>query len=161
MIYVMGFEPRALEIYYNTGSGKGKIKIIIQWFLDGQTITKIKKLLNIIRTSQNPEAELVIADYCRQWLSEYEVEQKILANKYAVSKERVGRIKSEIVYDQRILGRCSKNTELYKKYAELLKSKKKELAAVEASVRFLLAEINRNQKSKSKYEKILAFMNQG
>jgi len=161
MIYAMGFEPRKLTIYYNTGSGKGKIEIIIQWFLDGQPITKIKKLLKVIRTSQNPEAELVIADYCRQWLSKYETEQKMLANKYVDSKEKAKKIESDIVYDQRIMGRCSKNTELYKKYAELLKSKKEELAIANTAVRSSLSEFNRNQKSKSKYEKILAFINQG
>lgn len=160
MIYVAGFEPHILEIDYGT-ENKGEIKIIVQSFLEQQMIIKIKKLLKIIRVSNTPEAEQVIANYCRQWLAEYEAEQKTLVNKHVDLKEKAKKIESDIVYDQRIMDRCSKNTELYKKYAKLLKSKKKELAIVNAAVRSSLSEFNRNQKSKSKYENILAFINQG
>lgn len=161
MIYVSGFEPHVLEIRYCTGSGKGKIKIIVQTFMDKQTVTKIKKLLNIIRTSHTPEAELVIADYCRQWLSEYEAGQKALANKHVDSKEKAREIENDIMDIRRARGRAGKNTEVYKKCTDLLKIKNTELISANASVRSSLSDFNRNQKMKPKIKKILEFISQG
>lgn len=94
------FEPRTLEISYNTGSGKGEMIIVVQTFMEEQTIVKIKKLLKIIRTSNNPDAEQVIADFCKQWLSQFEVEQKMLANNHVNAKERARNQKVKEKYEK-------------------------------------------------------------
>ena len=155
------FEPRTLEISYNTGSGKGVINIVVQTFMEKQTAAKIKKLLSIIRISNNPDAEQVLADFCKQWLSQFEVEQKMLANNHVDSKEKARKIEIDIVYNQRARERYKKNTEHYKHYTELLKQEKKELSAENRLARSSLTDFNRNQKVKVKYEKVLEIINQG
>ena len=155
------FEPHALEIRYNTGSGKGEMDIVVQTFMEEQPLVKIRKLLNIIRTSDNPDAEQVLADFCKQWLSQFEVEQKLLANNHVDAKEKAREIEIEIIHDQRARGRYKKNTEHYKQYTELLKQKRKELSAENRLAQSSLTDFNRNQKFKVKYEKVLEIINQG
>lgn len=151
------FEPRTFEIKY----AAGKMNITVQKFMEEQTAMKIKKLLNIIRTSNTPEAEGVIADFCKQWLALYEPEQKILANSHVAARERARKFEIDIIDLQRKRSNYKKNTEHYKQYTELLKAKRKELSAENAIVRSSLTDFNRNQKAKVKYEKVLEFISQG
>lgn len=154
------FENRILIIKYGNGSSTGEMKIVVQSFMEEQTITKINKLLNIIRTSYDPDGEQVIADFCKQWLSQYEIEQKVLANNHVDAKEKARQIEIDIVYNQRARERYKKNTEPYKEYTELLKIKRKALSDVNKLARSSLTDFNRNQKMKGKYEKVLEIINQ-
>lgn len=153
-------EPRILEIRYGTGGRKGEMKIIVQSFLERQSVAKIRKLLNLIRTSYNPDAEQVLADFCRQWLTQYVIEQKILANKHVDAKEKAREIEINILSNQQERDRYRKNTEPYKQYTGLLKNQKNQLVIVNETARRSLTEFNRNQKTKAKYEKVLAIINQ-
>ena len=155
------FENHILIIKYGNGSGIGEMKIVVQRFMEEQAAAKIKKLLNIIRTSYDPDAEQVIADFCKQWLSQYEVEQKVLANNHVDAKEKARQIEIDIVYNQRARERYKKNTEPYKQYTELLKIKRKALSDVNRVARSSLTDFNRNQKVKVKYEKVLEIISQG
>ncbi len=155
------FENRVLIIKYNTGSGTGEMKIVIQSFMEEQTLMKIRKLLNIIRTSNDPDAEQVLADFCKQWLSQFEIEQKILANNHVAAKQRARKIEIDIVYNQQARGGYKKNTGHYKRYTELLKQKREELSAENRIARSSLTDFNRNSKIKVKYEKVLEIINQG
>ncbi|CAK7008866.1 MAG: hypothetical protein ENTB_01379 [Enterocloster aldenensis] len=158
------FENRTIIIKYGGKWGStshGEMKIVVQPFMEEQTVAKIKKLLNIIRESNTPDAEQVIADFCKQWLSQYEIEQKILANSHVDAKERARKIEVDIVYNQRVRERYKRNTEPYKQYTELLKAKKKELSAENRVARSSLTDFNRNQKVKEKYEKVLEIISQG
>lgn len=155
------FENRILIIKYGNGSSTGEMKIVVQSFMEEQTVAKIKKLLNIIRTSYDPDAEQVIADFCKQWLSQYEIEQKVLANNHVDAKEKARQIEIDIVYNQRARERYKKNTKPYKEYTELLKIKRKALSDVNKAARSSLTDFNRNQKVKEKYEKVLEIISQG
>lgn len=155
------FENRTLEISYNTGSGKGEMKIVVQSFMEEQTVAKIRKLLNIIRTSDNPDAEQVLADFCKQWLALYEPEQKMLANSHVAAKEKARKIEVDIIDFQRKRSNYKKNTEPYKEYTELLKIKRKALSDVNKVARSSMTDFNRNQKVKVKYEKVLEIISQG
>lgn len=161
MIFLSEFENRILVIKYNTGSGTGEMKIVVQSFMEEQTVAKIRKLLNIIRTSYDQDAEQVIADFCKQWLSQYGVEQKILSNNHVDAKEKARQIEIDIVYNQRARERYKKNTEPYKQYTELLKTQRKALSDVNRVARSSLTDFNRNQKVKVKYEKVLEIISQG
>lgn len=94
------FENRIIIIKYGNGNSTGEMKIVVQSFMEEQTIVKIKKLLKIIRTSNNPDAEQVIADFCKQWLSQFEVEQKMLANNHVNAKERARNQKVKEKYEK-------------------------------------------------------------
>lgn len=155
------FKNRVLIIKYNTSSGTGEMKIVIQSFMEEQTLMKIRKLLIIIRTSNDPGAEQVLADFCKQWLSQFEIEQKVLAKNHVNAKERAKKIEIDIIYNQWVRDRCQKNTEHYKQYTELLKQKRKELSAENRLARSSLTDFNRNSKIKVKYEKVLEIINQG
>ena len=161
MIFLPEFENRIIIIKYGNGSRTGEMKIVVQRFMEEQTIAKVKKLLNIIRTSYTPDDEQVIADFCKQWLSRYEAEQKMLANNYVDAKEKARQIEIDIVYNQRARERYKKNTEPYKQYTELLKTKRKALSDVNKAARSSLTDFNRNQRIKEKYEKVLEIISQG
>lgn len=149
------FEPRTLRISYPTRSGNGVMNINVHALMEEQTVVKIRKLVNIIRTSNTPDAEQVIANYCKQWLSQYDAEQKALANAHVAAKEKARGIEIDIVYNQRARERYKRNTEPYKHYSELLKQKRKELSAANSTARTHQTEFNRNQRMKEKYEKVL------
>lgn len=149
------FEPRTLEISYYTRSGRGAMKINVHALMEEQTVVKIRKLVNIIRTSNTPDAEQAIADYCKKWLSHYDAEQKALTNSHVTAKENARKIEIDIVYNERARERYKRNTEPYKQYTELLKQKRKELSAASSNARTYLTEFNRNQRMKEKYEKVL------
>lgn len=155
------FENRILEISYYTGSGKGEMKIVVQSFMEEQTIAKIRKLLNIIRTSDNPDAEQVLADFCKQWLALYEPEQKKLANSHVSAKGKAREIEIGIIDFQRKRDNYKKNTERYKQYTELLKIKREALSDAKTVARSSMTDFNRNQRLKVKYEKVLEIINQG
>ncbi|MCM1119351.1 MAG: hypothetical protein NC543_08325 [bacterium] len=161
MIFLPEFENRIIIIKYGSGSSTGEMKIVVQRFMEEQTVAKIKKLLNIIRTSYKPDDEQVIADFCKQWLSQYEAEQKVLANSHVDAKEKARQIEIDIVYNQRARERYKKNTEPYKQYTELLKTKRKALSDVNKAARSSLTDFNRNQRVKEKYEKVLEIISQG
>lgn len=161
MIYLSEFENRILEITYGTGSGTGEMKVVVQRFMEEQTLVKIRKLLNIIRTSDNPEAEKVLSDFCKQWLSQYEIEQKSNANNHVAAKEKARKVEIDIIDLQRKRSNYKRNTEHYKQYTELLKQKREELSATNALARSYLTDFNRNQKMKVKFEKVMEFISQG
>lgn len=154
------FEPKVIDIHYMTNGGHGHMNIVVGIFLEEQTLVKIKKLLNLIRTSDTPEVEGVIADYCKQWLAQYEVVQKANANSHVQSKEMARKIEIDIEYHKRMRdSRYKKNTEHYKQMTELLKKKRSELSAKNRTARMYLTDFNRNVKVKEKFDKIMEFIN--
>lgn len=161
MNYLENFEPKVIDIRYMTQGGHGAMNVDVGSFLEEQTIVKIKKLLKLIRISNTPETEQVIVDYCKQWLGQYEVVQKINANSHVQSMERVRKVEIDVEYHKRMRDRYRKNTEPYKEIAKLLKDKRKELSAEKQIAWKYLTEFNRNKKIKEKFDKVIEFINQG
>lgn len=70
MIYLNEYEGKSIEITYN--GGHGRMTVNLMQFLDNQPLTKIRKLIDLIRVSDNPDAEETFKNYCTEWLKRYE-----------------------------------------------------------------------------------------
>lgn len=77
MIYLNEYEGKSIEITYN--GGHGRMTVNVMQFLDNQPLTKIRKLIDLIRVSDNPDAAETFKNYCTKWLKQYEPEQKVNA----------------------------------------------------------------------------------
>lgn len=131
-------------------------------FLEGQTLSKIKKLINLIRTnSESPEAEQVFKDYLGAWLQKYESEQKLHANAYVNFKDESKRHEEEVHRLMKIRDRFKCKSEQYEHFNELVKKERAEWNQARGSASSHLSHFNSNETTKKKYEKILEYINQG
>ena len=61
-----------LEIKYEHGS----MTIHLEEFLNCRSISKVRKLVKIIRSSYTPECEQQIKEFLQEWVEQYELRQK-------------------------------------------------------------------------------------
>ena len=61
-----------LEIKYEHGS----MTIHLEEFLNCRSISKVRKLVKIIRSSHTPECEQQIKEFLQEWVEQYELRQK-------------------------------------------------------------------------------------
>ena len=132
-----------LEIRYENGS----MTVHLEEFLNIRSITKVRKLLKLIRSSFNPECE-----------------QQIRQTKHCISQIQTGVKNSQLLRDSH-----RKNTKVWKdrnadvkKYRErlkeprnTLKEQKKELKELKFLLRSRQQSFDRNIRNKDFYKKVL------
>lgn len=168
-----------LEIRYENGS----MMVHLEEFLNIRSITKVRKLLKLIRSSFNPECEQQIKEFVQEQTEQFEqvqkehsiyiegctqkvkyAEQQIMQTKHCISQIQTGVKNSQLLRDSH-----RKNTKVWKdrnadvkKYRErlkeprnTLKEQKKELKELKFLLRSRQQSFDRNIRNKDFYKKVL------
>ncbi len=130
-----------LKITWNYG--RGNMQVDVDAFLSMRNVTKVRKLLKIIRESDMPEQEKVLKDHIEQFLSEAAVAKEACANKAvdwgtkaAEEKSQLEEIQSELERVTAYRGGYKRNSLHWKHYNELVKETKNRVKAQKEKIRF-------------------------
>lgn len=136
-----------LKIKYENGS----MTVHLENFLNCHSISKVKKLVKIIRSSFTPECEGTIREYIEQ----FEARQR------EISKYIIG-YTEKVKFCQAQLGNCTANRDKYKRnsdgwkhYNNHVKQFRQELKEMQSSLRSRQSEYDRNIRDKDFYKKVL------
>ena len=140
-----------LKIKYENGS----ITVHLENFLNCHSISKVKKLVKIIRSSFTPECEGTIREYIEQEIEQFEPRQR------EISKYIIG-YTEKVKFCQAQLGNCTANRDKYKRnsdgwkhYNNHVKQFRQELKEMQSSLRSRQSEYDRNIRNKDFYKKAL------
>lgn len=142
-----------MEIYikwYN-----GSMVIDLEKFLSCRSISKVKKLVNIIRGSCTPECEKQIKEFIVQELEQYEPRQK------EVSRYIVG-YTEKVKFNERQLDNCMNSRDRFKRksdgwehYNSHVKAFRDELKEMKAALRTYQRKSDNEKKNRDFYMKVL------
>lgn len=168
-----------LEIKYENGS----MTVHLEEFLNDRSITKVRKLLKVIRSSFTPECEQQMKEFIQEQTEQFEqvqkehsiyiegytqkvkyAEQQIMQTKHRISQIQTGVKNSQFVRDSH-----RKNTKVWKncnadvkKYRErlkepraTLKEQNEELKELKALLRSRQQSFDRNIRNKEFYKKVM------
>lgn len=147
-----------MDIYIKYSNGS--MVVHLKEFLADRNISRVKKLLKIIRGSFTPECENQIREYIKEWLGEYEQVQSV-HEKYITGYEE------KIKFCQKQIKNCTLNRDKFKRstpkckspgwenYNSHVKQFREEQSSLEKSLRYHRSEYNQNVRTKTFYEKIL------
>lgn len=124
---------------------KGRMCIYLYKFIATYSITKFRKLLKIIRTSDTPDEEQKIMDLFNRFSKQYEPCRHQIKTEIFQADMQMGRCQTDIDVLKVQHDQYRQNTPPYKKYAALLKKAKSELAEAKAAYRQAV----RNEKKKA------------
>lgn len=155
MIYI---EPKTITVFYN--QGKGEMNVRVDEFIQHQTISKIKKLINLIRTSEKPDTEQIIVDWCKKWLSLYESEQKTHANLHVHYMDKMHEFERDAEISRTLRDSYKKKSQGYKNYAEQMKGHQEKAREARTSANSHKRNFQENERIKEKIDKVLEFISQ-
>lgn len=140
-----------LKIKYENGS----MIIHLENFLNCHSISKVKKLVKIIRSSFTPEYEDMFRKYVEQEIEQFEPKQS------EISKRIIG-YEGKVKFCQTRLDRCTasrdrfkRNSDGWKHYNNQVKPFRQELKEIKSSLRSCQLEYDRNIRDKDFYKKVL------
>lgn len=140
---------------------KGSMVISLEAFLSCRSITKVKKLLTIIRTSNTPECEGQIKAFIEQELEQYEPRQKE-NQRYIVGYEsKVNFLQKQIENCMDSRDRFKPKSDGWKHYNSHVKTFRDELREIKVELRKYQKQFSQNEKNKEFYMKVLEVMSQG
>ena len=140
---------------------KGNMCIYLYNFIRMHSITKFKKLLKIIRTSDTPDEEHKIDELFKKFSEQYEpCKQQLAAEKIQHSREiRIYQTDTDVL---KIHRNChTRNSPSYKKYSALLKEGKEKLSKAKAAYRQAVQREKVLKKTMVFMKKCLETMKQG
>lgn len=145
-----------LEIRYEGGS----MTVHLEEFLSCRSISKIKKLLKVIRISFTPECEQQMKEFIPNWLEQFE--QRQLENERYITgyEEKVKFCQRQLQDALYTRNSYKKSTSLHKsegwdRWNEEVKRYRKELSEVKALFRSYESQYNRNIRNQDFYKKVL------
>ncbi len=124
-------------------------------------LTKVKKLLNIIKSSDNLEAVDSFRGYVTEWLKQYDIEQKVKANSHVDAKDKAKELEKTCQHYMAVRSRFKKKSEQYEHWNELVKSTREEMNKQKRIASSSMADFKANLKNKDKFLKVLEFIEQG
>lgn len=140
---------------------KGRMCIYLYNFITTHSITKFRKLLKIIRTSDTPDEEQKIVDLFNRFNEQYEpCRQQLKMEKFQADMQ-MGRCQTDVDVLKVQRDRYRRNTPPYKKYAALLKKAKGELIEAKAAYRQAVRNEKKIEKTMVFIKKCLETMKQG
>lgn len=157
------FENIILEIKWSDSCSKrkGNMCIYLYNFIQMYSITKFKKLLKIIRTSDTPDEEQKIDELFKKFSEQYEAcKQQLAAEKIQYIREiRIYQTDTDVLKIHRNCYTC--NSKPYKKYSALLKEGKEKLSKAKAAYRQAVQREKSIEKTMVFMKKCLETMKQG
>lgn len=168
-----------LEIRYENGS----MTVHLEEFLNDRSITKVRKLLKVIRSSFNPECEQQMKEFIQEQTEQFEqvqkehsiyiegytqkvkyAEQQIMQTKHRISQIQVDVAKLQFIRDShrkntKVWKDCNadvkKQRERLKEPTAALKAQNEELKELKALLRSRQQSFDRNIRNKGFYKKVL------
>lgn len=145
-----------LEIRYEGGS----MTVHLEEFLSCRSMSKVKKLLKVIRISFTPECEQQMKEFILNWLEQFE--QRQLENERYITgyEEKVKfcqRQLQDALYTRNSYKKStpSHKSEGWDRWNEEVKGHRKELSEVKALFRSYESQYNRNIRNQDFYKKVL------
>lgn len=133
----------------------GSMIIDLEKFLSCRSITKVKKLVNIIRDSHTPECEGQIREFIEQELEQYEPRQKEVSRYITGYTEKVK-------FCEKQLNNCISNRDRFKRksdgwehYNSHVKAFRDELKEMKAALRTHQRKSDNEKKNRDFYMKVL------
>lgn len=133
----------------------GSMIIDLEKFLSCRSITKVKKLVNIIRDSHTPECEGQIREFIEQELEQYEPRQKEVSRYITGYTEKVK-------FCEKQLNNCISNRDRFKRksdgwehYNSHVKAFRDELKEMKATLRTHQRKSDNEKKNRDFYMKVL------
>ena len=133
----------------------GSMIIDLEKFLSCRSITKVKKLVNIIRDSHTPECEGQIRRFIEQELEQYEPRQKEASRYIAGYTEKAK-------FCEKQLNNCISNRDRFKRksdgwehYNSHVKAFRDELKEMKAALRTYQRKSDNEKKNRDFYMKVL------
>ena len=133
----------------------GSMVIHLENFMECRSISKVKKLVNIIRGSCTPECEEQIREFVEQELEQYEPRQKETA-KYIVGYTE------KVRFCERQLANCISSRDRFKRksdgwehYNSHVNAFRDELKELKAALRTYQKQYNQGVKNHEFYKKVL------
>lgn len=145
-----------LEIRYENGL----MTVHLEEFLSCRSISKVKKLLKLIRISFTPECEQQMKEFILNWIERFE--QKQLENEQYITgyTEKVKFCQKQL--DNALYNRnqYKKSTPLHKSdgwehYNAYVKQFRQEMQEIKALLRFRQSDFDKNIRNKEFYKKVL------
>ena len=168
-----------LEIRYENGS----MTVHLEEFLNIRSITKVRKLLKLIRSSFTPECEQQIKEFVQEQAEQFEqvqkehsiyiegytqkikvAEQQIRQTKHSISLIQSGVAKLQFIRDlhrknTNVWKKCNANVKVMREHLkeprEILKAQNEELKELKILLRQRQSAFDRNIRNKDFYKKVL------
>lgn len=140
-----------LEIKYEHGS----MVIHLEKFLDCRNISKVKKLVKIIRNSFTPECEDKIREYIEQEIEQFEPRQREISKYIVGYTGKVEFCQTQLDDCTANRNRCGRKSNGWKHYNNHVKQFRQELKEIKSLLRSRQSEYDRNIRNKDFYKKVL------
>ena len=145
-----------LEIRYENGS----MTVHLEEFLNIRSITKVRKLLKLIRSSFTPECEQQIKEFVQDWIEQFEQKQLETERYITGYEQKVSYCQEQLQDVLRIRDIYKRSTPLHKskdweRWNEQVKRYRKELAEVKTLLRSYQSRYNSNIRNKDFCKKVL------
>ncbi len=144
--------------YFNKNGGRGNLTIWdVEQYLMEMPIAKIKKMLNLIRFSQEPEQVEHFEHFCKCFLDGYELTVKSINHEISAASDKVT-LKERYVKECTIVrNRYKKGSDGYKHHMENLKKYREELQTAKCDLRYYQTKLNQTERAKEKLGKVLEY----
>ena len=140
-----------LEIKYEHGS----MTIHLEEFLNCRSISKVRKLVKIIRSSYTPECEQQIKEFLQEWVEQYELRQKENSLYITGYEQKVKYCEQQLNKAVYVRDNMKRNSKQWKHYNETVKEFRKELAELKRLLSSRRSDHNKNIRNKDFYKKVL------
>ena len=141
-----------MNIRYN--GGKGRMTINLPEYLDGQTLTNIRRLIKVVETSDTPEELEKLHSYVEVELQQIDRRMKEAANKAVDARTKAKELQPELNKLVYARNRYKKNSPPYKELMEKVKDMRERIALQNSVYRCQKSEVSRLQRNKEKFNKL-------
>lgn len=133
----------------------GSMIIDLEKFLSCRSISKVKKLVNIIRDSHTPECEWQIREFIEQELEQYEPRQKEASRYIAGYTEKVKFCEKQLDNCISSRDRFKRKSDGWEHYNSHVKAFRDELKEMKAALRTYQRKSDNEKKNRDFYMKVL------
>lgn len=123
-------------------------------YLDGQTLTNIRRLIKVVETSDTPEELEKLNSYVEAELQQIDRRMKEAANKAVDARTRAKELQPELNKLVYARNRYKKNSPPYKELMEKVKDMRERIALQNSVYRCQKSEVSRLQRNKEKFNKL-------
>lgn len=143
-----------LNIKYENGT----MTIYLENFLSWRNISKVKKLVKIIRSSHTPECEGKIREYVEQEMGQFEPRQQDNEKHIVRHEEKIKSCQAKLDYYTASRDRHKKGSDSWKKHNQCVRQARQELRGAKQLLRSRQADYNSNIRKREFYQKVLKIL---
>lgn len=137
----------------------GWMGVHLDRFLEGASISQVKKLVKIIRNSSTPECEDAIREFIGQEMEQFELRQEECERYIIGYTEKVIFCQRQIDNSTTNRDKYKRNTDGWKHYNAFVKDFKQEMKELKTKLQLWKRERDRNFRNNDFYKKVLQIIN--